>query len=368
MPSFQILRSLSLRTQLLLMVVAAVVIGLSAMLSVLMYQAAQQQQSAALRYIQELATNSGEQTALELRDAVNTAYTLGSAFWALQASSNDKQRALGDAILRSTLERNTRINSVWSVWEPLGFDGRDQEFANAPKHDATGRYAPYFVRSGQGSREVEQSVVEGYADPNKNAFYQLPKDSQQNTLVEPYVQEVSGQKMLVTSVSVPLLRDGQFNGVVGVDFALNEVQRQVQAIHLYESGYASFFTQAGTYVGDRDDDRIGKKVVPEDFGMSLEQYQSMQESLAMGAPYHTEIHDPRLGVAAMYVQVPIVFQGLSEVWAFAVVIPVHEVLRDMRQLQWLAAGLGFLSLVMACGWIALRHASSKQRRCEFIRT
>jgi methyl-accepting chemotaxis protein len=345
----QALRTLSLRAQMLLMLVGVVVAGLGLTLTVLMLQATQLQQAAALRYTQELAGRSGDTAAQSLRQALTSAHTLASSLQALHqgALPGAEKRRLGAAQLRLVLEQAPQLNGVWSGWEPNAFDGEDAAFAGAPDTDASGRFIPYLSRNGANG-SVVQSVLEGYETPGEGDYYLKPRASRANTLVEPYSYTFQGRTLMMTSLVAPILENDRFVGVAGVDLALADVQQQVQAIRLYDSGYASFFSQEGTYVGDRDAERVGKKVDAAALGMDAQAFSAQQQALRDGQPYVTEVIDPRLGVAATYVQVPIRFEGLTSTWALAAIVPTQEVLRDLRSLQWLALGLGLASILLTC--------------------
>ncbi|MDD3018918.1 MAG: methyl-accepting chemotaxis protein [Comamonas sp.] len=333
----------------LLMLVGVVVAGLGLTLTVLMLQATQLQQAAALRYTQELAGRSGDTAAQSLRQALTSAHTLASSLQALHqgALPGAEKRRLGAAQLRLALEQAPQLNGVWSGWEPNAFDGEDAAFAGAPDTDASGRFIPYLSRNGANG-SVVQSVLEGYETPGEGDYYLKPRASRANTLVEPYSYTFQGRTLMMTSLVAPILENDRFVGVAGVDLALADVQQQVQAIRLYDSGYASFFSQEGTYVGDRDAERVGKKVDAAALGMDAQAFSAQQQALRDGQPYVTEVIDPRLGVAATYVQVPIRFEGLTSTWALAAIVPTQEVLRDLRSLQWLALGLGLASILLTC--------------------
>ena len=331
------------------MLVGVVVAGLGLTLTVLMLQATQLQQAAALRYTQELAGRSGDTAAQSLRQALTSAHTLASSLQALHqgALPGAEKRRLGAAQLRLVLEQAPQLNGVWSGWEPNAFDGEDAAFAGAPDTDASGRFIPYLSRNGANG-SVVQSVLEGYETPGEGDYYLKPRASRANTLVEPYSYTFQGRTLMMTSLVAPILENDRFVGVAGVDLALADVQQQVQAIRLYDSGYASFFSQEGTYVGDRDAERVGKKVDAAALGMDAQAFSAQQQALRDGQPYVTEVIDPRLGVAATYVQVPIRFEGLTSTWALAAIVPTQEVLRDLRSLQWLALGLGLASILLTC--------------------
>ena len=345
----QVFRSLSLRFQMLLMLVGVVVAGLGLTLAVLMQQTAQLEETAALQYAQTLAERSGDTAAQGLRQAFTTAQTLAYALQSLQQAGMEgaEKRSLGMAMLGAVLAQNPQLNGVWTGWEPDAFDHADAAFANTAHHDGTGRFVPYFSRNGANGG-ITQDVLADYEQAGTGDYYLQARSRRASTLVEPYVYEFQGRQLMMTSLAVPIVQDGQFLGVAGTDLSLTDLQQQVQAIRLYDSGYASFFSQTGTYVGDRDADRVGKKADAAALGMGAAEFAAQQQALKEGKPYIAQIEDPRLGMAAMYVQVPIRFEGLATTWALAAVVPTQEVLKDLRSLQWLALGLALVSIAITC--------------------
>lgn len=58
---------------------------------------------------------------------------------------------------------NPTAISSWMFWEENAFDGKDEEYANTPGHDHTGRFIPVWSRAGEGEFIVEP--IEGYDEP-----------------------------------------------------------------------------------------------------------------------------------------------------------------------------------------------------------
>lgn len=99
-------------------------------------------------------------------------------------------------------------------------------------HDATGRYVPYWNRgSANGSTALTPSQT---TKPGAGDYYQLPKSTGKATLLEPYAYQIGGKSVLITTLSVPIVIEGRFVGVAGVDITLDGIQDMVQAIRIYE--------------------------------------------------------------------------------------------------------------------------------------
>jgi len=134
--------------------------------------------------------------------------------------------------LRTAFEHNEKLLGVWLVMEPNGLDGRDAEFVGDTAHGANeqGRFASYWNRSGGSGQNIvvaEQDInnaAPGLSGAPYNAFYSCPKNTGKTCLLEPYADSVSGKTLVMTSISQPLMVNGQVLGVVGVDIALDTLQ------------------------------------------------------------------------------------------------------------------------------------------------
>ncbi|NYT63260.1 methyl-accepting chemotaxis protein [Alcaligenaceae bacterium] len=336
---------LTLRNQLLLVVACIVIAGFTLTVSILSRQAAHYQLSTSMNYATELAQRRGSDATALLRQALETARTLAASLGALSATGHADRRD-GDAVLRMALQQNPGYIGVWSAWEPNAFDRRDAEFANTPQSDGSGRYLPQFNwEDGQG--KIAQGVLADYDNPGPGDYYQVPRKSGKNALLEPYFYDFGGKKVLLTTISVPILHEGRFVGVAGVDISLAGLQEIVKNIRLYDTGYASLLSTQGMFVGDRDDSIVGK-MLDKNRGLDDLELTAMLQAIAKGQSLTSVLHDPGLGAEATTIQVPIHIGDIATPWTFAVTLPNHEVLEDIRNLQWIAAILGLASILLTC--------------------
>lgn len=130
-----------------------------------------------------------------------------------------KERGIFDAILRETLGRHPEFLGVWTVWEPDALDGRDRDYANAPGHDGTGRYVPFWHRTG-GRIHVEPNV--NYDTPGLGDWYFVPMQRRRETVLDPYEVPADGRPVFITSMVAPIFVQGKCAGVAGVDVAMDE--------------------------------------------------------------------------------------------------------------------------------------------------
>ena len=333
-------RTLSLRSQLMVLVAGIVLAGFAVTVAFLTYRAAQLQQATALGQVQEMAAKYGHQAAQPLNQALETANALASAMVSIQKTGH-ADRGLVTTMLRDVLQQEQGYVSAWSVWEPNAFDHMDDGYRNSDGHDATGRFVAAVSRGADGSLTV--APMAGY---ETSAFYQQPKHTLQRVVLEPFSQNVAGREVMQTAAAVPIVVDGKFLGVVGVGVALSAMQELVQGIHIYGTGYASILSNGGVFLGDKAQANVGQ-VLGTAMGFSAEMAQSLRDGIRSGQAMHTVFIDPLSGhQEATVLQVPLHFTGVQAPWAFMATVPTAEIQQEVRALQWTAAGLGVLSVVL----------------------
>lgn len=328
---------MSLRTALVLWMVAIVLVGLVTTVVVLTSRASALQQESAMAYTEQLARRSSIEVASNVDTALDTATALAHALGGMKASGG-AQRDVANAMLKAVLEGNPGFLGVWTGWEPAAFDGRDAEFAGQAGHDASGRFVPYWNR-GQGAAAVEPLV--DYDKPGAGDYYLLAKQQGQPILLDPYLYKIGGKDTLITTLTVPIQVGGTFVGVAGVDIALVELQKIVEHIRIYDTGYATLLSHAGLVVGDRDAQNVGQDMAK--LGLSEDVRAALREGRAMTVSER----DARLGGAAVKrVYVPVKVGATTTPWMFVATVPEAEILAGLTRLRVIAAVLGLVCVVL----------------------
>jgi methyl-accepting chemotaxis protein len=173
----------------------------------------------------------------------------------------------------NTLESNPFVSSAYAQFEPNGYDGRDSEYAGNLAHSSnTGTIEIYFTRDGDSFifHETEDPSVKYSETLNEYGqreaeWYLCPKERQQSCISDPYLYEISpGNEELMTSLTLPLVVDQQFIGVVGMDINLSALQTAAEMIakRLFrDQGDLILVSQQGLIAAStRFPDQLGKRV------------------------------------------------------------------------------------------------------------
>ena len=138
------------------------------------------------------------------------------------------------SITRQALQKRSKVLGLYVVLLPDALVGKDADFVGqrALAGNEKGRFALYWSQS-QPGRLVQEVLTEPQITANnapvgsepENAWYVCPQEQRRTCVIEPYTSEVEGQKVLMSSISIPLLVNGKPIGVVGMDISLDTLQQ-----------------------------------------------------------------------------------------------------------------------------------------------
>ncbi|MEJ1227615.1 methyl-accepting chemotaxis protein [Pseudomonas sp. CCNWLW56] len=226
-----------------------------------------------IREIQNLAESRANAIQARLQNALDAARTMANTFAASKVAQSPL--ALGreqiNSVLLGVLKDNPDFNGTYSCWEPNALDGQDAAFRNAEdgNNPLTGRFTPYWTRSADGHIAVQPLVEYDSADrhPNgvpKGGWYNGPRDTLKESVLDPIPYVVQGKNVWLTTLSVPIVANGKFYGVVGADFDIAFIQKlsEQMSAELYDGkGTVTILSNQGLVVADsRRTDLIGQPI------------------------------------------------------------------------------------------------------------
>ncbi|PLP90894.1 chemotaxis protein [Pseudomonas sp. FFUP_PS_473] len=270
-----------------------------------------------------LATGVSDQ-ALDLRK-------LGQA----QTMDAASVRAALSQSLATAFNRNTDILGLWLVFQPNALNGRDSAFVNtlANGGNDSGRFATYWSRA-QGTALNTLIVEDDLAKTELNlsgtpynSWYTCTFNSAQPCLLEPYEDTVGGKKVLMTSITVPLLSDGKVIGVAGVDMALDDLQTAASAAQreLFDgAGHLLVVSSGGLLAANSNDaSKVGR-------GIEQALGQEGRQALERLTDKRPHVIEQGTMVRALYPVEPI---PSSKPWGVLIDLPKDVLLADASALQ-----------------------------------
>ncbi|WP_340820418.1 methyl-accepting chemotaxis protein [Methanolobus sp. WCC4] len=254
-----------------------------------------------------------------------------------------------NAILKDLLKEDQGLLGTYVAYEADAFDGKDAEFANTEGHDTTGRFIPYWSRIG-GS--VSLDPLAGYETDD---YYQLPKSLEDSVILEPFMYD---GVMMISYVS-PIMKDGDFAGIAGVDVSLDYIDDETSQVKVYDTGYAFMVSNTGMFMSHPvEKDWIGTKYLTD---LNDPDIDKMAADIEKGIGGHIEVTDPTTGKEVTMVYHPMETTDFS----FVLTIPQEEILEGAIELRNQLILISIIAIIAMAG-IAYMIARSITRPIEDI--
>lgn len=245
------MRQLSISTKLLwitsalfLIIVSVLSFSLWWSLSNKNAQLAEQIQGAMKKETKEALIAKAGKYGEQIAGFINEAYRIPFSFSGMIETSSQQHPLSRESIetaVAAVLQKNSQLSSMYAQFEPDGYDGRDWEYSGEHTHSVpgAGTLEVYYTRNSDGSvthHQVTDAAPKYITTVNEFGlreaeWYLCAKESKTPCLMEPYLYEITpGNKVLMTSLTVPVVVNSQFRGLVGVDLNLPVFQKLIEEL------------------------------------------------------------------------------------------------------------------------------------------
>ncbi len=264
--------------------------------------------------------------------ALILAETLSKTAYPNTAFTRDVVNDLSHYALNAT----PTISSLYSQFEPNGYDNLDSKFQGFGSHSTpTGTLEVYWIKeNGQSVYYPTDDAADKYiTDKDENGirtseFYLCSKDSLKPCALDPYLYEIEpGRHELMTTLSAPIIVANKFRGIVGVDINLPILQQWVteQSKSLFDGNASiSLFSQRNLL--------IASSLYPDNLS---------QKASKVNAELATILTDPKNSIVAgdnWHVKVPVMINEANVTWTLLVSVPEKVALASVINMTEKAKG------------------------------
>jgi methyl-accepting chemotaxis protein len=284
--------------------------------------------------------------------ALDAARTLAQALESVKTEGTFLNRNNINAMLLRVLKANPQFVGVYTLWEPNAFDGMDSRYVGQIGHDQTGRFIPYWTRNEEGQIKVEPLV--DYETSGAGDYYQCPKKTKQECLIDPYIYPVQGKDTLITSLVVPIIVDGTFYGMAGVDLKLELLQQTADQIDIFgKTGRLILISNNGTLAGLTGQSALVGKPLKDLYtnGEEVAELKIVQAGAEDAAPQGTDLR----------IMVPIQVGQTTTPWSAAILVPQKSITAtaDQQALVMALIGLVLTLTGMVANWFIIGFVASR---------
>ncbi|MGY3961879.1 methyl-accepting chemotaxis protein [Aeromonas popoffii] len=251
--------------------------------------------------------------------------------------SSETLRGAVNQQLHDAAASSDNLLGVYAVFEPDQLDGEDSNYHGSSALGANdkGRFSTYWARvDGKIEAEVQNESVLADESPTaaggvENEWYRCSIRSKALCLLEPYLDDVGSQRVLMTSVTVPLLQQETLLGMVGVDISLATLQNLVK-----EMGQVLYDGQGKVLLVSHEGRAAGVDGFDVTLGSPLgQQYQALAGDLTGWLDQGQTMTRWSPDGALLQTFVPVRMRGTAQTWGIYIELPRSVVLASARQLQ-----------------------------------
>ena len=270
----------------------------------------------------------------ELEVALDAARTLAQALTAVKTQNVHLTRTDVNGMLTQVLADNPQFLGVYTLWEPNAFDGKDAEFANTEGHDETGRFIPYWYRD---NGQIGMTALVDYETEGLGEWYLCPKRTQQECILDPFLYPINGVDVLMTSLTVPIVVDGQFQGIAGVDLDANFLQTLTDGVQS-NAGHDELVLISHNGV------LAGVTGQPDLIGEGMEAYHTDWQEDIVYIQNGQEIFEEDEGHIAVFT--PIHIGRTVTPWSANLNVSLEKINRQANAMMWQMIGIGGALIVV----------------------
>ncbi len=188
-----------------------------------------------------------------LNNDMSVAETMANTFAGYEKIPTIKRNSIYNDILTDILKEHPSYISVWLQWEISSIDNKWKK--------PYGRIRHTFFRE-DNKIKYNNDTLNTQGD-DIGSLYQTIKVGKKDVITDPYpflYNAESGIQILESSLCIPIMQDGNFKGLTGIDIELAEFTKITDSIKPFENSYAFLVANNGVLVAHPNKHNIYKKL------------------------------------------------------------------------------------------------------------
>lgn len=262
-------------------------------------------------------------TADKLNYYANSVLVSATFFDDFQQIPQAERRSVLAKYLKSLLEDNPTFLSTWSILEPDAIDTLKEMYQNKVGSTILGNFQYVY------NRQNDEIVLSNYVEQNPDevlsgSIYTLVQQKMQSAIADPYYYSYTGNKsdeVFQTNIVAPVIDEGKFLGVIGVDVPLSTLSKMINEYSPLEGSFAFLLSHTGSLVSFPDPNAVGKNI--EDIGFITGDTIDITKEIASisNFSYYTKYNGERFYVTSA----PLEIAGTNTAWYVSMALPESKI-------------------------------------------
>lgn len=325
---------LSLQQKILVMVIGASIIIYAIAIGYISIKSRNTSLNQAISLTDTYADKNASDIKFLLEEDLTIVRTLSQTALTYKSMPEKQWKEQFSNMYEKVIVENPQFLSIWDSWELSNIDpSYKKEY---------GRYVCEFWRE-DGKLKHQTSLKDLTGDA---VDYGRLKREKNESLENPYFYSYSGnekEQQQMTSLIVPIMENGLFIGVTGVDISLKRYHPIINQIKPFKGSYAFLLSNDIHYVAHPLLDKIGTNAV-DDYESLFNKY-SISDKIANGEP--TSFFDNDIGGTNSYFTFkPIVVGKTMRPWSLVIVVPKSTILADANRSFVISILVGLIGLLI----------------------
>lgn len=220
-------------------------------------------------------------------------------------------------ILKNSLTQNKNFIAVWYSWQLSYYN---KYWGNKP-----GRVTSTYFRLNNKINNYSDSADIGGV--KKHTPYHEIMKSKKEDISEPYLSNYSNRaNILETTIAYPILKNGEFAGLVGIDIELTEFKNLVEKIKPFGKGYAFLLSNKGTYIYHPDSTFLEKSF--NEMNPEEDSIYNITERIRNGEEIKLYAEHTDTGDKLLVFFVPVEIGATKTPWSLGLIIYTGEIVKE----------------------------------------
>jgi len=335
---------MKIKLRLSLLVVAVIAVVVTGIASILLREVSYISLDLNMRNVEFLAGQRAEFWRGMENGYIRALHTLADVMGGYETVAKEKRRDYYDEILKSSLEAESGMVSLYTVWKPDAIDGMDSSYIGRVGSGPTGQYAITYTR------ETGKITARTGGDIENLMAHISGPNAKKDRVDNPVPRTVNGKDTFTYIISVPVInrRTNDVVGGVGCVLSIDIIQPLIESTIRTNDiiSMAVLYSDNGTILAHYMPERIGKKI----FDVDVELGDSMTavfEAIQNGTTFMDTKFDPSLGKNIGFVIKP--FQIGNSDHNMAVLFGASEsyIFKEIRTITKVTVLLAVLALALS---------------------
>lgn len=233
-------------------------------------------------------------------------------------------------------QKNPNILSIWGSWELNALDSSYKK--------PFGRQRFTYYRE-DGDMKYQEQTLNLEGDDIGSGYHNV-KVSKMETMIDPYWFSYTDDRpqLLEASTAVPLLEDGTFRGLFGMDIPLDSYQEITKSIKPFKGSYSIMLSHNSTIVGHINNDFLG-----ENFTIHYQKVDSIYkitDKVLKGENFSFQLTDSLSGEVfyATFASIPI--GKTANPWSFGIIVPNSVLIQEAKDISYNSILISLIGLLV----------------------